>query len=100
MGGGSNVEGESLSCQLHFRSARKTKKNASAQGSLKFREVSNSFWEGTRREKTRLKKVSYLLTYLLSHAVRQKYVLLHVVVLCFLPSFRCSNFAYMGKKRA
>ena len=36
MGGGSNVEGESLSCQLHFRSARKTKKNASAQGSLKF----------------------------------------------------------------
>ena len=58
MGGGSNVEGESLSCQLHFRSARKTKKNAPAQGSLKFREVSNSFWEGTRREKTRLKKVS------------------------------------------
>ena len=42
------------------------KKNASAQGSLKFREVSNSFWEGTRREKTRLKKVSYLLTYLVS----------------------------------
>ena len=37
-------------------------KNASAQGSLKFREVSNSFWEGTRREKTRLKKVSCLLT--------------------------------------
>ena len=33
-------------------------KNASAQGSLKFREVSNSFWEGTRREKTHLKKVS------------------------------------------
>ena len=43
------------------------KKNASAQGSLKFREVSNSFWEGTRREKTRLKKVSYLLTYLLTY---------------------------------
>ena len=41
-------------------------KNVSAQGSLKFREVSNSFWEGTRREKTRLKKVSYLLTYLVS----------------------------------
>ena len=40
------------------------KKNASAQGSLKFREASNSFCEGTRREKTRLKKVSYLLTYL------------------------------------
>ena len=66
MGGGSNVEGESLSCQLHFRSARKTKKNASAQGSLKFKEVSNSFWEGTRREKTRLKKVSYLLSQLVS----------------------------------
>ena len=41
-------------------------KNASAQGSLKFREVSNSFWEGTRREKTRPKKVNYLLTYLVS----------------------------------
>ena len=65
-GGVSNVEGESLSCQLHFRSARKTKKNASAQGSLKFREVPNSFWEGTRREKTRLKKVSYLLSQLVS----------------------------------
>ena len=71
MGGGSNVEGESLSCQLHFRSVRKTKKNASAQGSLKFREVSNGFREGTRREKTRLKKVSYLLTYLLSQLVSQ-----------------------------
>ena len=69
MGGGSNVEGESLSCQLHFRSARKTKKKASAQGSLKFNEVSNSFWEGTRREKTRLKKVSYLL--ILSQLVSQ-----------------------------
>ena len=67
MGGGSNIEGESLSCQLHFRSARKIKKNASTQGSLKFREVSNSFWEGTKREKTRLKKVSYLLTYLLTY---------------------------------
>ena len=43
------------------------KKKASAQGSLKFREVSNSFWEGTRREKTRLKKVSYLLTYLVTY---------------------------------
>ena len=65
-GGVSNIEGESLSCQLHYRSARKIKKNASAQGGLKFREMSNSFWEGTRREKTRLKKVSYLLTYLVS----------------------------------
>ena len=71
------------------------KKNASVQGSLKFREVSNSFWEGTRREKTRLKKVSYLLTYLLSQSVRPKYVLLHVVVLCFLQVFRSSNFAFM-----
>ena len=33
-------------------------KHSSAQGSLKFREVCNSFWEGTRREKTCLKKVS------------------------------------------
>ena len=45
-----------------FEALAKQKKNASAQGSLKFREVSSSFWEGTRREKTRLKKVSYLLT--------------------------------------
>ena len=49
-----------------FEALAKQQKNASAQGSLKFREVSNSFWEGTRREKTRLKKVSYLLTYLVS----------------------------------
>ena len=49
-----------------FEALAKQKKNAFAQGSLKFREVSNGFWEGTRREKTRLKKVSYLLTYLLS----------------------------------
>ena len=49
----------------------KQTKNASAQGSLKFREVSNSFWEGTRREKTRLKKVSYLLTYLLTYLLSQ-----------------------------
>ena len=47
------------------------KKNVPAQGSLKFREVTNSFREGTRREKTRLKKVSYLLTYLLSQLVSQ-----------------------------
>ena len=67
-GGGSNIEGESPSCQMQFQSARK---NASAQGSLKFREVSNSFWEGTRRDKTRLKKVTYLLTYLLSQLVSQ-----------------------------
>ena len=73
MGGGSNIDGESLSCQLHFRSARKTKKNASAQGSLKLREVSKSFWEGTRREKTRLKKVTYLLTYLLSQSEQNTY---------------------------
>ena len=42
MGEGSIIGGESLLCQLLFQSARKTKqtkKNASAQGSLKFREV-------------------------------------------------------------
>ena len=99
-GGGSNVEGKSLLCKLHFRSACKTKKNASAQGSLKFREVSNSFWEGTRREKTHLKEVSYLLTYLLTYLLSQlvsqnKIILLHVVVLCFLQVFRSSNYAYI-----
>ena len=48
-----------------FKALAKQTKKASAQDNLKFREVSNSFWEGTRREKTRLKKVTYLLTYLL-----------------------------------
>ena len=41
-----------------FEALAKQQKNASVQGSLKFREVSNSFGEGTRREKTRLKRVS------------------------------------------
>ena len=58
-------------------------KNASAQGSLKFREVSNSFPEGTRREKTCQKKVTYLITYLLTY-LSQLDVLLQVAVLCFL----------------
>ena len=31
--GGSNIEGESLACQLHFQSTPETEKNASAQGS-------------------------------------------------------------------
>ena len=47
-----------MSAALSKRSQNK-KKKGSAQGSLRFREVSNSFREGTRREKTRLKKVSY-----------------------------------------
>ena len=65
------IEGESLACQLHFRSARKTEKNASAQGSLKSRNMSNSFWEGTRREKTSLKKVRELVSLLVSQLVSQ-----------------------------
>ena len=43
----SYIEGESVTCQLHFRSARETEKSASGQGSLNFQDVSNSFWEGT-----------------------------------------------------
>ena len=31
-------------------------------------------------------------------SVRTKYVLLHVVVLCFLQVFRSSNYAYIGRK--
>ena len=58
-----------MSAALSKRS--QNKKNASAKVVLKFREVSNGFREGTRREKTRLKKVSYLLTYLLSQLVSQ-----------------------------
>ena len=81
---------ESPYCDSCTFEALAKQKNASAQGSLKFREVSNA----TRREKTCLKKVTYLLTYL----VRRKYVLLHVVVLCFLQVFRSSNFACIGKK--
>ena len=54
-----------MSAALSKRSQNK-KKIASAQGSLKFREVSSSFWEGTRREKNRLKKVSYLTSKLVS----------------------------------
>ena len=46
-----------------------SKKNASAQGSLKFREVSNSFWEATRREKKEKKEESQLLTHLLTYLV-------------------------------
>ena len=64
MGGGSNIEGKSLACQLHFQSACKTEKNASAQGGLEFRDVSNSFRKGTRRENP--SEESYLLTDLLS----------------------------------
>ena len=41
--------------------AKQKNKYTSAQGSLKYKTVSNSFWEVTRREKTRLKKVSCLL---------------------------------------
>ena len=44
-------------------SKRLQNKNISAQGGLKFREMFNSFWKGTRREKTCLKKVTYLLIY-------------------------------------
>ena len=53
MGGGSNIEGESLSCQLHFRNTQsgKTKINAFAQGSFKFRDVSNSFWKLRYKER-------------------------------------------------
>ena len=66
--------------------------NGSAQGDLKFRVVSNSFWEGTRGKKTHLKEVSYSLT---SYSVTTKCVLLHVVVLCFL---QVSDFAIIGGK--
>ena len=94
-GGESNIDGESLSCHCTFEALAKQTKKCSAQGSLKFREVSNSFWEGTRRELTRLKKVTYLLiSYIASQLVSQnKILLLHVVVMCFLQVFRSSNYA-------
>ena len=72
MGGGSNIEGESLSCQLTFEALAK-QKNASAQGSLKFLKVSNSFWKGTRRKITLLKKVCFLLLYLVSPSEHNVY---------------------------
>ena len=49
-----------------WKLSQNEKKDASAQVSLKFREVSNSFWEGTRREKACLKKLTYLLSQLVS----------------------------------
>ena len=48
-----------VSCIFEARAKQQQQqKNAPAQSSLKLREMSNSFWEGTRREKTCLKKVS------------------------------------------
>ena len=66
MGEGPTSRESPYSVSCTFEALAKQKKNASVQGSLKFGEVFNNFWEGTRREKTRLKKVNYLLTYLLS----------------------------------
>ena len=71
------------------------RKDSSGQGGLKFKAVSNSFLEGTRREKTHLKKVTNLPTlYLLSQAVRTKYDAR--VVYTVLP--KSLNYA-IGKKR-
>ena len=64
MGGGSTLTlRESPIVSAAFLKRSQNRKNASALDSLKFREVSNSFCEGTRREKTSLKKVSFLLTH-------------------------------------
>ena len=86
-----------MSAALSKRS--QNKKNVSAQGSLKFREVSSSFWEGSWREKTSLKKVSYLLTYLLTHLVSQSEQNVHVVVLCFLQVFKWGMCSYSNQHR-
>ena len=56
MGGGSNIEGESLSCQLHFRSARKTKKKVLDHGCNKYRSVYSKGRECPGSEKTALNK--------------------------------------------
>ena len=56
-------EGPSLSCQLHFQSARKTK-NAFAS-SLKFKEMSK---EGTRRKKTHLKTYLRVAHYVIANS--------------------------------
>ena len=50
-----------------FRSVCKTKEMLLPKVVLKFREVSNSFWEGTRREKICLKKVFFLFIHLVNH---------------------------------
>ena len=63
------------------------KKKNSAQVSLKYREVSNSFWEGTRREKTRLKKVSYLVTYLGSRSEKNMYFYMTLWLYCAFYKF-------------
>ena len=81
-GGGSKIGGESPACRLHFRSARKTE----------FREVSNSFWIGTRREKTRLKKV----TYLLSQSEQNMYFYMYLY--CAFHKFSEVPIIHIGKK--
>ena len=45
-----------------FSKRLQDRKNASPLGSLEFKVVSNSFWEGIRREKTCLKKLTYLVS--------------------------------------
>ena len=69
---------------IDFQRDRKTKKNASSQGTRKSGNVSTSFRKVTWREKTRLKKVSYLLTYLLTSLLSQ---LVSQTEMC---SFTCS----------
>ena len=73
---------------------RKQKKISSAQGSLKFREVSNSFWEGTRREKTRLKKVSYLFTCLLTYLLGQLVSQNKIMIMYFYMYLYCTFYKF------
>ena len=58
---GCEIWGDALACRLHFQCACKTEKTIL----LKVQRHVNSFWKGTRREKTCL-KVSKLVTYLVS----------------------------------
>ena len=79
-----------------LKHSQSKKKNASAQGSLKFREVSNSFWEGIYQERENPSEESYLLTYLLIHLVSQNKVCTFTCG-CIMFS-RSPNYAYIGKK--
>ena len=56
-----------------FLKRSQNKKNGSAQGSLLFRDMSNSFWESTMQEREKPSEESYVLTYLLSQSEQNMY---------------------------
>ena len=81
---------------MDFGSDRESKKNASGQSTCKYRDVSSDIKEGTTSEKTRLKKVTYLLSK--SEQNASKNVVLQTVTEFFMNSFIASKYTYRGIK--